>query len=135
MTSRNAFRGGKYSRTLLQSVVQPESSDPSGTDPYYSILDGQFIQFIRSLRTGERHTVVQVEIGDLPRIAWKYYRNINGWWIIGQYNGIVDPWLDMYPGQVLEIPSLDSINDYFRTVDESYRSKKGASIPKTVDFS
>jgi len=123
---------GKFSRVNLQSVVTPPANDESGTDPYLSVLDGNTVQFMRSLRDGQIHVVVANDVGDLPALSFRYYKNINGWWIIGMYNGIFDPFTDMYPGQRLKIPSLDSIEAYFRAAKDSQRAQVDASNPQVV---
>lgn len=107
---------GKYSRTLLQQKITPDIDDLIGQDPYLAMLDGHQIQFIKSLQTYAIHTVIGHEDGNLPLLAYAYHKNINTWWIIGMYNGVIDPYEDLPPGTRLNIPSLESIEDFFNNV-------------------
>lgn len=34
------------------------------------------------------------------------------WWVLLKYNDIDDPWNELYPGQVLKIPSVTSVQSY-----------------------
>ena len=34
------------------------------------------------------------------------------WWVLLKYNDIDDPWNELYPGQILEIPSVTAIQTY-----------------------
>lgn len=111
--------GGKFSRVNLQSKITPEATDPSGPNPFLSVLDSAYSEFDDSLELAGRHTVTVEDAMDLPLISYRWYTNINLWWIIGAYNGIVDPWLEVLPGRVLDIPSLTSVEAYFRRVTEN----------------
>jgi hypothetical protein len=57
------------------------------------------------------HTVRQHEVGFLDILAARYFGAgmEQLWWVIAQANGIVDPDVDMYPGQRLRIPSRDEV--------------------------
>lgn len=109
---------GKYSRTWLQQIIYPDADDKSGTDPYLSMLDGYLIYFLKRLRLQTVHKVVGLDEGNLPYLAYKYHRNQNTWWIIGMWNGITNIYTDMPPGTMINIPSLDSIEEYFRLVQD-----------------
>lgn len=66
--------------------------------------------------------------GRLDLISWKVYGTVDMWWILGYYNGVVNPIFDLEPGKKLKIPRLTdlqfalevnatSINDARRVVD------------------
>jgi hypothetical protein len=56
-----------------------------------------------------RYTVTAVDIGRIDLIAWKYYRNVNWWWVIAMVNHIANPLTDLVIGQVLLIPKKDIV--------------------------
>jgi hypothetical protein len=60
------------------------------------------------------HIVRKNEIGMLDALAVKYFGPGTEvlWWTIAQANGIQDPEIDMYPGQVLTIPPRSSITSF-----------------------
>lgn len=66
--------------------------------------------------------------GRLDLIAWQVYGKVDMWWVIGYYNGIVNPLFELVPGKTLKIPRLTdaqfqlevnatSINQASRVVD------------------
>jgi hypothetical protein len=46
---------------------------------------------------------------NLPAIADKYLGDQNLWWLLLDYNGLLDPIEDIYPGQRLNIPDRKSV--------------------------
>jgi len=60
------------------------------------------------------HVVRKNEIGMLDMLAVKYYGPgyENMWWSIAQANGIQDPEIDMYPGQVLNMPPRTALTAF-----------------------
>jgi nucleoid-associated protein YgaU len=110
---------GKFSRVNLQSKILPDPADPDGAAPFLSVLDSAYSEFDDSLEVAGTHMVTADDAMDLPLISYRWYRNINLWWVIAAFNGIQDPWLEIQPGVVLKIPSLSSVEDYFRRVVEN----------------
>lgn len=53
--------------------------------------------------------VSDANAGRLDLIAWEVYQSVDMWWVIGYYNGIVNPIFDLTPGKKLKIPSLTDI--------------------------
>lgn len=60
------------------------------------------------------HVVTQDEVGFLDAIAAREYgvEYESVGWVFSRMNGIVDPETDMYPGQVLLVPSIDLVRQY-----------------------
>lgn len=55
------------------------------------------------------HYVAQHELMRLDLIANTYYSDSLLWWVIADKNSISDPLVDMYVGQELRIPTLESV--------------------------
>lgn len=106
----------KYSRTNFQAVVTPPEGDPRGTDPYLSLLDGHYARFTESLKLQTIHTVTDSDEMRLEAISYRYYNNLNLWWAIGAYNGIINPFREVVAGKQLKIPTLASVEDYVKSV-------------------
>ena len=47
--------------------------------------------------------------GRLDLIAWKVYGSVDLWWVLGYYNGIVNPIYELEPGKTLKIPRLTDV--------------------------
>lgn len=108
---------GRYSRVNLQSKITPEPGDGiEDLSPFLSILDSAYVEFDDSIVTIGTHVVTLEEARNLPLISYRWYKNINLWWIIGMYNGIADIWLEVEPGTRLRIPSLTSVEEYFERI-------------------
>ena len=111
---------GKFSRVNLQSKVTPEFEDRTGDlTPFLSILDSAYVEFDDSIVVVGTHVVTLEEQKNLPLISYRWYKNINLWWIIGMYNGIADIWLEILPGTELKIPSLTSVENYFQRIKQN----------------
>lgn len=113
------INAGKFSRVNLKTVIVPDVDDPLGSEEYLSLLDGTYTQFMRALILTDNHTVQMDEVANLPLIAFRWYKNINLWWLIGMVNGIIDPYLEITAGKIIRMPSLSSIEDYFRQVKKA----------------
>jgi hypothetical protein len=46
-------------------------------------------------------------------IAYAFYNEPRWWWIIAQYNNILDPWIEIIPGRKLLIPTLNRLQLLF----------------------
>ena len=122
---------GKFSRVNLQSKVIPEPGDVGLDAPFLSILDSAYVEFDDSIVIIGNHIVTLEEQKNLPLISYRWYKNINLWWIIGMYNGIADIWLEVLPGQVLQIPSLTSVENYFQRVKQNnVNAASGSNITR-----
>jgi len=103
-----------YSRTALQQVVYPEPSDPLGRDPYIDNLSAGYGNLVNNLKLHTVHVVSVVEAGRLDLLSIRYYRTVDLWWVIAAYNGIVDPYTELPVNLKVNIPTLESVNEYFR---------------------
>ncbi len=68
----------------------------------------------------ERHFVVtEGWEANLPGLADHLYGDINFWWILAQYNGIVDPITELKAGLVLGVPSKEDIITFLNVKNNS----------------
>ena len=54
------------------------------------------------------HIVTDADSKRIDLIAWKYYRDVNLWWIIAEFNNINNP-LEIPVGTTLRIPTYERI--------------------------
>jgi hypothetical protein len=45
--------------------------------------------------------------GRLDQIAQTFLDDSRLWWFVAQYNAILDPYLEIFPGRILRIPTKD----------------------------
>jgi hypothetical protein len=96
--------------------------------PGYSLLDhlqGSYIRLIRSLNTDQYHTILPEEEGDLPKLAYKFFGTTEAWWIIGVFNGVINPFDDLPSGKVIKIPNISNADFY---VKEAKRKSVGGLV-------
>lgn len=81
--------------------------------PYYYDTLGEREVFgigtsLRNDTTSVSHEVIE---GDtLDSLALEYYNNPTYWWIIADFNHILDPFVNLYTKyKILQIPSISSI--------------------------
>lgn len=54
------------------------------------------------------YTVTDADSKRIDLIAWKYYRDVSLWWVIAEFNGIMNP-LEIPSGTTLRIPSYERV--------------------------
>lgn len=70
--------------------------------------------------------VTEADIGNLAGIAFRIYQDVSLWRFIMAYNGLQNPIQDMWPGQVLELPSKSNIIQYMNS--QLYSKNKTITI-------
>jgi len=54
------------------------------------------------------HIVTDADSKRIDLIAWKYYKDVNLWWVIAEFNNIGNP-LEIPAGTTLRIPSYSRV--------------------------
>lgn len=94
-----------------------------GGQPFLLPLTPGFARITRTLIFSHNHTVTADERYRLTLVSYREYGTVDLWWVIGAYNGIVNPLTDVLPGTVLAIPSRSSVDGYFRTLRQTVGSE------------
>lgn len=55
------------------------------------------------------YTIEEQFAGRIELISYAFYAEARYWWVIAQYNNILDPFSEIVPGRVLYIPSLERL--------------------------
>ena len=63
---------------------------------------------LREHETDTYHVITDADSKRIDLIAWKYYRDVNLWWIIAEFNNINNP-LEIPVGTTLRIPAYERI--------------------------
>lgn len=61
------------------------------------------------------YMVTQADIGRPTNISYKNYNTIKYWWAIMVVNGIRDPLNDLQVGQILQIPDLKDLYEFYKS--------------------
>lgn len=85
--------------------------------PVLDYLSAKYKNLKFLLRARDTYLVTSSDACNLPGIAHKVYGDKNYWWVIGLYNGIIFPELDLTPGTTLQLPALADINALFSAQD------------------
>lgn len=99
----------RFSRLNLQEVVYPED----GGEPYNSFISPMLNRFVRNLYDKKTIIVDSATESDLQLISFREYGTVSLWWVIGMYNGVVNPFTDLEIGTPIRLPTNPSIEDYF----------------------
>jgi len=68
----------------------------------------------RMNRPYQLHVVTAEEEGRPDLISYRYYDTVEYWWLICVANDIQCPFLELYAGRELKIPSVLDIADFYR---------------------
>lgn len=76
------------------------------------------------------YTVEKIVVGRLDLIATLHYNNPRYWWVIAQYNNILDPVAEVVEGLELVIPSLARVRALLDGTTGGVESTR--EVPTTV---
>lgn len=94
---------------------------------YLDYLSAPYKNIQHDITDFTQFTVDRSTQGRPEFIAYKFYKDVNLWWIICQYNSIIHPIRDIQAGMVLRIPNLAALNLFFDKV-----VKKNNQIGKKI---
>ena len=80
---------------------------------YIDSKNGDFFGTRQPLKLREHssdlfHVVTDADSKRIDLIAWRYYRDVNLWWVIAEFNNISNP-LEIPTGTTLRIPSYSRV--------------------------
>ncbi len=107
----------KYDRSNLLGVTFTESGAQA-----LDVLGASYARLVRNLVFQRYRRVMSDEEFDLPKISYREYQSVDQWWIIGAYNGVINPFDDVKVGTLLRIPTITSIDAYIRSLQATSRS-------------
>lgn len=101
---RDTFKEKQY---RIASKLSRYSNVPS----YNSTLDGCWFNGTYSgIAKGTLSRPHTVKYGDtLDSLSLYYYNNPTYFWLIADFNNIIDPYKDLVPGEVLNIPTFSFV--------------------------
>lgn len=115
----------RYSRTNLIGIVYPTEGDLT---PYLEVVDGRYVRFLKELKFERSFIVTDSAAGRLEFISYQLYKTIDLWWVIGLYNGIVNPFKEVIAGKLLRVPTRASIDNFFKTIEASKQSTSRITV-------
>jgi len=61
----------------------------------------------------------QIKESDLQRpdlLSLRVYKNMNYWFVLYKFNGIMDVWNDLKPGDIIKVPHILDVESWFTTI-------------------
>lgn len=89
---------------------QPNAKVPAIALPDW--LSAAYVNLYDNVAQYSQYQVTEMEVGQPDLIAYNVYGQEQYDWIIMDFNGLVDPYNDMYVGQILRIPDLQQTLAY-----------------------
>jgi len=83
----------------------------SGVEEYDLIMSNW--EFFKIKRSTTFYTIQPSDIGRPDILSLKIYNSIDYWWILLLINGINDPYNDLKVGDIIQIPSILDIEDFY----------------------
>ena len=78
---------------------------------YYNTLDNKYVTGTTTNLTATEYSVYEVKSGEsYDLIALKAYNNPTYFWIICDFNNIIDAFVDPIPGTRLKLPVISTID-------------------------
>ena len=78
---------------------------------YYNTIDDKYVQGKTAwLDDTTPYTEYSCDTDDtLDSLSQYFYGSPTYWWVIADFNRIVDPLIELYPGDILKIPNFSQI--------------------------
>jgi hypothetical protein len=112
------FVDNKMNRSNFLKVIE-------GDTAHYDLTSNVFFQLFKINKTPRRY---MIEFGDLGRpdiISFKAYKSCDNWWIIMKANNIIDPYTELKVGDILTIPDIKDIQDYYFQAKQAIGKRNG----------
>jgi len=106
----------KYSRSNFF-----EKRNPAGTIEC-DLVTNSFVDIVFK-RPMNFHYVTQEDLQRPDLISFRYYGQVNLWWIIAKVNDIEDWFNDLTIGDVLKIPAKADIQEFYQQNRKRLRGK------------
>lgn len=103
---------GKFDRERLYPVIDRDNTQVLD----FVLFDFRYINQFLSTKSFRQHQVTSIEEGRLDLISYNEYGTVELWWLIGMINGIVDPFVDVTVGLLLNIPAITDIESYLQVI-------------------
>jgi streptogramin lyase len=97
-------------------------TSPDGTQ-YVDLLAAGYMRFVRSLEFNRFHRVLPDEEYNLPKVSFNAYGTVDLWWVVGAFNGIVNPAAELAAGTLLKMPTVVSVDAYIRSMAASRQGR------------
>lgn len=95
-------------------VVNWQGSRKQSAESLLDWLSASYVDLYDNIAQFTKFQVTDMELGQPDLIAYKCYGNEQYDWLIMNANGIVDPYNDLYIGQILRIPDLQQALSYLK---------------------
>ena len=86
-----------------------------------------YVDIAFALPTTKTFFITNAWEANLPGLAFNLYNDINYWWVLGLYNGIVDPILDVSVGKQMKAFNKEDAIAYMSAKQDS-SLQSGASV-------
>jgi hypothetical protein len=100
-------------RTNFYKTVTVVDGQTGELIPQYDFLHNSLSNFVMNYNP-QYYTVNEADIYRPDMISFKVYNTVVYWWLICYVNEIHDPYSDIYVGQLLIIPNILDIYDFFK---------------------
>jgi len=122
-------RSGYLPRTL----VATEDRELKWTPDY---LNAPYLNLNENVTTYSTHVISQAFEGRPDLIAHKVYGSVALWWVICQFNGVVNPFTDLYVGKLVKVPDYSQLmhvlHEEFESTAAFLQGKNSSSTAETI---
>ncbi len=103
-------------------AYQPNKARPQELLPDW--LRSSYINLANLPIRFQLHTVTETDVGMPDYAAFMYYGDEYWYWLIADFNGIINPITDYTVGSVIKIPDLNQCLLYMQTAPGAARESK-----------
>jgi hypothetical protein len=101
---------------MKRKLLYKEHSDKIGLDFLSNIEMTKgfgLAEYEKNGITFPTYTIIGTDINRVDIISLKVYGRTDYWWMLMRVNNILDPFNDLYIGQVLKTPPINMIEDFY----------------------
>jgi hypothetical protein len=87
-----------------------------------------YIDIMFSVPAAKTFVITDAWEANLPGIADALYGDINFWWVIGLYNGVLDPITDVVRGKIFRAPNKEDIVAFLESKKDELQQSRVVTI-------
>lgn len=108
----------QYERTTYIPTVVLQNENSSEGKLYLDYLSADYNKDLLKIQVYTEYMVTMASESRLDIISNILYGTASLWWVIGMYNGIINPTYNLVIGQKLKIPDRNSVDTLLQSVNQ-----------------
>jgi len=122
MPKKNKKQGTKYDRRNF--FIEVNHKMPNGEDIGELDLSSSYFRHFVTKRKVRPFQLTTYDAHRPDRVSIAAYGVMDFWWVILKFNDIVDVYYEFEVGDIIQIPNIEDIKDFLKTIQKKKNQDK-----------